>query len=118
MSSPPSRSIPPRTSGSTPHGIAVNPVDGTVWGSVLGYPGFIVRVNLGPDPSRTALAEVYEPPFPGFGPRGFDIDRNGVAYVPLSSGHLAAFDRRKCKGPLNGPKAAEGKLCPEGWTLT
>ena len=55
---------------------------------------------------------------PGFGPRGFDIDRNGVAYVPLSSGHLAAFDRRKCKGPLNGPQAADGKLCPEGWTLT
>jgi hypothetical protein len=31
---------------------------------------------------------------------------------------MAAFDRRKCKGPLNGPQAAEGKLCPEGWTLT
>jgi hypothetical protein len=99
------------------YGIAVNPVDGTVWGSVLGYPGFIVRVNLGPDPSRTALAEVYEPPFPGFGPRGFDIDRNGVGYVPLSSGHMGQFDRRKCKGPLNGAQAAEGKLCPEGWTL-
>jgi hypothetical protein len=24
----------------------------------------------------------------------------------------------KCKGPLNGPQAAEGRLCPEGWTLT
>ncbi len=99
------------------YGIGVNPVDGTIWGNVLGYPGFIIRVDLGPDPSRTALAEVYEPPFPGFGPRGFDIDRNGVAYVPLSSGHLGIFDRRKCKGPLNGPQAAEGKLCPEGWTL-
>ena len=67
---------------------------------------------------RPSSSEIYEPPFPGFGPRGFDIDRNGIAYVPLSSGHLGAFDRRKCKGPLNGPQAAEGKMCPEGWTLT
>jgi cytochrome c1 len=95
------------------YGVGVNPSDGTVWGAVLGYPGYVLRF----DP-KTKLSEVYEPPFPGFGPRGFDIDRNGVSYVPLSSGHLGAFDRRKCKGPLNGPEAAEGKMCPEGWTLT
>ena len=29
---------------------------------------------------------------------------------------MASFDRRKCKGPLNGPTAT-GKHCPEGWTL-
>jgi hypothetical protein len=34
----------------------------------------------------------------------------------LASGHLGAFDRSKCKGPLNGPNAT-GKHCPEGWTL-
>jgi hypothetical protein len=100
------------------YGIGVNPADGTIWGSVLGFPGSILRLDPGPDPSKTALAEIYEVPAPGYGPRGFDIDRNGVAYVPLSSGHMGAFDRRKCKGPLNGPQAAEGKLCPEGWTLT
>ena len=33
----------------------------------------------------------------------------------LSSGHVATFDRRKCK-VLNGPTAT-GKHCPEGWTL-
>jgi hypothetical protein len=37
--------------------------------------------------------------------------------VPLSSGHLASFDRKKCKGQLNGPTAATGRHCPEGWTL-
>jgi len=95
------------------YGVGVNPADGTVWGSVLGDPGYILRF----DP-KTKLSEIYEPPVPGYGPRGFDIDRNGISYVPLSSGHLGAFDRRKCKGPLNGPQAAEGKLCPEGWTLT
>ena len=98
------------------YGIAVNPVDGTIWGSVLGFPGMVIRLNPGTHPPATALAEVFEPPLPGFGPRGMDIDRNGVVWTPLSSGHLASFDRRKCRGPLNGPTAT-GKHCPEGWSL-
>jgi hypothetical protein len=97
------------------YSVGVNPVDGSVWGTVLGVPGYIVRVAPGVDPTHTALAEVYEPPFPGYGPRGGDIDRNGVFWVSLSSGHLGEFDRRKCK-VLNGPTAT-GKHCPEGWTL-
>jgi hypothetical protein len=36
--------------------------------------------------------------------------------LSLGSGHLGSFDWRKCKGPLNGPKAT-GDQCPEGWTL-
>ena len=98
------------------YGIAVNAADGTIWGSVLGFPGYVVRVNPGPNPAATALTEVFEPPLPGYGPRGMDIDRNGVVWTPLSSGHLASFDRRLCKGPLNGPTAT-GQHCPEGWTL-
>ena len=95
--------------------------DGSVWGTVLGYPGAVVRLNPGANPPETALAEVYEPPFndakaPGFSPRGGDVDRNGVYWAALASGHLASFDRRKCKGPLNGPTAT-GQHCPEGWTL-
>jgi cytochrome c553 len=97
--------------------------DGSVWGTILGFPGSIVRLNPGSNPPETALAEVYEPPFnnakapvQGFSPRGADIDRNGVAWIALASGHLASFDRRKCKGPLNGPEAT-GQHCPEGWTL-
>jgi hypothetical protein len=97
--------------------------DGSIWGTVLGFPGAIVRLNPGSNPPETTLAEVYEPPFnnakaplQGFSPRGADIDRNGVAWIALASGHLASFDRRKCKGPLNGPQAT-GQHCPEGWTL-
>ena len=95
--------------------------DGSVWGTVLGFPGAVVRLNPGSNPPETALAEVYEPPFndsktPGYSPRGGDVDRNGVFWAALASGHLASFDRRKCKGPLNGPKAT-GQHCPEGWTL-
>ena len=45
-----------------------------------------------------------------------DVDRDGVVWAALASGHMASFDRRKCKGPLNGPTAT-GQHCPEGWTL-
>jgi hypothetical protein len=81
-----------------------------------------VRVVPGADPSTTALTEVYEPPMKdgvpvtGFSPRGGDVDRNGVFWAAMASGHLASFDRRKCKGPLNGPNAT-GQHCPEGWTF-
>jgi hypothetical protein len=104
------------------YGLAIG-TDGSIWGSVLGFPGGIVRVAPGSNPSETALAEYYEVPYnnpkakvQGFSPRGMDIDRNNVAWVVLGSGHLASFDRSKCKGPLNGPKAT-GQHCPEGWTL-
>ncbi|HYT82811.1 MAG TPA: hypothetical protein VEK86_05125, partial [Gemmatimonadales bacterium] len=67
--------------------------------------------------------EVYEPPMnarrepvEGFSPRGGDVDRNGVYWAAMASGHLASFDRRKCRGPLNGPTAT-GQHCPEGWTF-
>jgi hypothetical protein len=98
------------------YSISVNPVDGSVWGTSLGFPGRLVRVAPGEDPVHTALTEVYEVPAPGYGPRGGDIDRDGVMWVSLASGHLASFDRRKCRGALNGPEAT-GKQCPEGWTL-
>jgi hypothetical protein len=105
------------------YGVAVSPVDGSIWGSSLGFPGYIIRLNPGPQPPHTALAEVFElpghdpsAPVYGYGVRGMDIDRTGVVWASLASGHLASFDRRKCKGPLNGPNAT-GKHCPEGWTL-
>jgi hypothetical protein len=95
--------------------------DGSIWGTQLGFPGAVIRLVPGANPPETALAEVYEPPFndpkaPGFSPRGGDVDRHGVYWTALASGHLASFDRRKCKGPLNGPNAT-GQHCPEGWTL-
>jgi hypothetical protein len=98
------------------YGIGVNPKDGSIWGTVLTYPGYVIRVEPGANPSETALAEIYEPPMPGYGPRGFDIDRDGIAWVPLSSGHMGKFDRSKCK-VLRGPETATGRHCPEGWTL-
>ena len=103
---------------------AVSPApDGSIWATSLGYPGAVVRLVPGDNPPETALAELYElpldengEPVTGFSPRGGDIDRNGVAWVALASGHMASFDRRQCTGPLNGPDAT-GQHCPEGWTF-
>ncbi|HEU4921629.1 MAG TPA: carboxypeptidase-like regulatory domain-containing protein [Burkholderiales bacterium] len=99
------------------YSVAVNPKDGSVWGTALApFPSLVVRVEPGSDPTNNAITEIYEPPFPAYGARGGDIDRNGVFWTSFASGHLGSFDRRKCKGPLNGPQAS-GKHCPEGWTL-
>lgn len=105
------------------YAVVPSPVDGSVWGAELNFPGSIVRLVPGSNPPATALAEVYElpwgdkaAPIQGFGPRGLDIDRNGVVWTALASGHFASFDRKRCKGPLSGPTAT-GKHCPEGWTL-
>ena len=105
------------------YGVAYNPIDGSIWGSSLGFPGAILRLDPGTDPATTALTEIYETPWgnpeapvQGYSPRGMDIDRNGVVWTPLASGHMASFDRSKCTGPLNGPTAT-GQHCPEGWTL-
>jgi len=105
------------------YGVTVSPADGSIWGTVLGFPGAVVRLNPGSSPPATALAEIYDLPWDaasasvhGFSPRGLDVDRNGVVWTVIASGHLASFDRRKCKGPLSGPSAT-GHHCPEGWTL-
>lgn len=98
------------------YAVMPSPVDGSIWGSVLSVPGAVVRLAPGPNPPETALAEIYNVPMPGFGARGADIDSKGVVWVSLGSGHLGSFDRRKCKAPLNGPKAT-GDHCPEGWSF-
>ncbi|MBI4527806.1 MAG: carboxypeptidase regulatory-like domain-containing protein [Deltaproteobacteria bacterium] len=98
------------------YAVMPSPIDGSVWGSLRASPGAVVRLVPGANPPETALAEIYNVPMPGFGVRGADIDRKGVVWVSLASGHLGSFDRRKCKAPLNGPKAT-GNHCPEGWTF-
>ena len=108
------------------YGVIPHPVDGSVWfAKPWPMPGSLVRLNPGDNPPETCIAELYEPPFEnpnvdpsqwGFGPRGIDIDRNGLVWTALGgSGHLASFDRSKC-GVTNGPTAT-GQHCPEGWTI-
>jgi streptogramin lyase len=76
--------------------------------STPGEPGYILRY----DPA-TDNHEAYTPPVPGLGPRGIDVDTKGIVWTALGgSGHLARFDRSRCKRNW-GP----GDQCPEGWKL-
>ncbi|MEE9280812.1 MAG: carboxypeptidase regulatory-like domain-containing protein [Myxococcota bacterium] len=105
------------------YGIIPDPADGSVW-FTRPYPNVVPGQILRLDP-KTCLTEQYQPPFEteavprskwGHGPRGIDIDKNGILWTALGgSGHIASFDRSKCK-VLNGPTAT-GQHCPEGWTL-
>jgi len=106
------------------YGVQPSPVDDTVWGQVMdvGFsrmdqPGYIIHLIPGSNPSETALSELFVPPPEGYGSRGLDLTSDGVVWTVLSSGHMASFDRKKCKGPLGGPEAVTGKQCQEGWTL-
>ena len=99
--------------GSGGYAVMPHPTDGSIWyssGVFGGRPGFLRF-----DPA-TKLSEFYALPKEAIGLRGGDIGKDGVLYGSGSAGHLIAFDRRKCKGPLNGPKAT-GDHCPEGFTL-
>jgi len=105
------------------YGVQPSPADDSIWGQSMdsGFtridqPGYIIRLAPGSDPSTTSLAEVYQAPDGAYGSRGLDLTSDGVVWTVLSSGHFGSFDRRKCK-VLNGPTTAEGKHCPEGWTL-
>lgn len=116
------RRLQPGQYGGGPYALSPAP-DGSVWGTMFGFPGAIFRLTPGPNPPETALTEVFEVPWndpavanQGFSPRGGDVDRNGVYWAAMASGHMASFDRRKCRGPLNGPTAT-GRHCPEGWTF-
>jgi hypothetical protein len=100
-----------RIAGSGPYAVMPHPTDGSVWYTqnvFAGTPGFLRF-----DP-KTKLSEFYAIPKEGIGVRGGDIDKNGVVWGSGSNGTLISFDRRKCKGPLNGPNAT-GNHCPEGF---
>ena len=103
------------------YGVIVSPVDGAAWTSSTSYPGRLVRLDIGKNPPETCMSEMYTVPKNEadlhFGPRGIDIDRNGVVWMSLSgSGGFASFDRRKCK-VFGGPSSVDGQQCNEGWTF-
>jgi len=98
------------------YGVIPNPADASVWSAQPGgnpgepadFRGRLIRY----DP-RNDVHEAFTPPRPGSGPRGVDVDTEGVVWVALGgSGHLGRFDRSKCTQTWGG-----GDQCPEGWTL-
>ena len=106
------------------YAVQPSPTDGSIWGQSMGIgfsgvdqPGYLIRFIPGADPTNTGLTEIFMPPPGSFSPRGIDVDSRGVVWTTLASGHLASFDRSRCRAPLTGPTAATGEQCFEGWTL-
>jgi hypothetical protein len=95
------------------YAVMPNVVDGSVWYTARIFAGGGVLLRFDP---KAELTEIFNVPAPGYAPRGADIDKQGVVWVSLGSGHMGSFDRRKCKAPLSGPKAT-GDHCPEGWSF-
>lgn len=98
-----------------------------VWIVSTEFPGRLAYLDIGHNPPETCISEVYEVPSvfdsrvpkeqTGFGPRGLDIDSQGVIWTALSgSSHFASFDRSKCT-VNNGPTVVDGRHCVDGWTL-
>jgi len=99
-------------------GVDPNNKNGVAW---CGDNVRLTRVERGPNPPETCKAEVYRPPTgqtPEISGAGHaTIDGQGVVWmIWRGSQHLTSFDRRKCK-VTNGPAAATGQGCPEGWTV-
>src|SRR5207249_337518 len=100
------------------YGIVAAP-DGALWAASTDYPGHMTRTTVGNNPPATCMTELYTVPDGEihFGPRGIDIDRNGIVWLALSgSGELASFDRKKCT-VFNGMKTVDGLQCPQGWAF-
>ena len=99
--------------GSGPYAVMPHPTDGSIWytfGVFGGTPGFLRF-----DP-KTKLSEFYARAEGSHRPARRRHRQERRALGLGSAGHLVSFDRRKCKGPLNGPKAT-GNHCPEGFAL-
>ena len=102
-----SRSIRPRTSGSTRRSTAWRRARSTDRSGARcsACPARSSASCPVPNPPSTALAEVYEVPWnnpkasaQGFAPRGMDVDSNGVVWTVLSSGHSPASIAASARG--------------------
>ena len=99
------------------YAVAVSPADGSVWGSVLGYPGLrSCASNPGPIRQRRRSRKSTRAAAAGLWParrRHRPQRRRLGAARERPSRQLRP---PQVQGPLNGPTAT-GKHCPEGWTL-
>ncbi len=106
------------------YGVSPAP-DGSVWGSVHGNAGRAGSLRPRISPARDGAGRILRGAVEQSRRRRCKASRLAAwtSTARASSGRCsradiyASFDRSKCKGPLNGPTAATGQHCPEGWTL-
>ena len=92
----PIRSVDPRRTSASPPastGVAVSPADRFGVGDpCVAFPGGSCAMSAYDPPKRQTLRSLtIRAIVRGYGPRGSDIDRNGVFWVALASGHLGEF---------------------------
>jgi len=87
------------------YGIQPSPVDKSIWGqsmdvgfSRMDQPGYIIRLTPGPNPTETALSEIYLPPDESYGSRGVDVDLNGVVWRCCRAGMSRASIAPSARG--------------------
>ena len=78
-----------------------SPVDGSIWGTQLGFPGAVIRLSPGTNPPETALAEVAKAAGPG---NAGEIFARPSISVKLSALHprYEEKERQRVLGELKG----------------
>ena len=99
------------------YAVMPSPVDGSIWGSFRSFPGAVVRHRTGAESLGDGARRDLQRSAARFrhSRRRHRQDKASCG-CPSLAATSASFDRRKCKGPLNGPKAT-GDHCPEGWSF-
>ena len=67
------------------YAVMPNPADSSIWGTIRANPARSRASIPARTRSETALTEVFNVPMPGYGPRGGDIDSQGVVWVSLGA---------------------------------
>jgi len=77
------------------YGVSVNPADGTIWGTALGFPGGVVHLIPGAKSPETALTEYFEVPWddPKAPVHGFTCGGMHMLYGVLTAVHAGYTGR-------------------------
>jgi hypothetical protein len=97
------------------YAVSVSPLDGSVWGTSLGYPGAVVRVDPGADPTHTALRKSMSRRSPAMDRAAGTLTATAFSAHRLRAGISRASTAASASCSMG--RAATGKHCPEGWTL-
>ena len=105
--------------GGSFYAVMTSPLDGSVWGSVLGSPGAVIRVAPGIEPAGNGAGGDLQRArptraSPRAAPTWTRTAWRGRCSAAVSS---RASIGASARGRSTGPNAASGNACPEGWTF-
>ena len=98
------------------YAVMPSPVDSSVWGTIRTTPGAVVRIVPGNNPPETRSRKSTTCRCRASARAAATSTARAWCGSRSAAATSAASTARKCKGPLNGPKAT-GDHCPEGWAF-